>query len=62
MVTGEMESLTISSPVATMTFGAQALATIAGAASRNVTFAASKVDNSALSNAARQVVGEPSSV
>ena len=41
-----------------MIFDAQALAAISGAASGDVTFAASKVDNSILSDAVRQTVGD----
>ncbi|MET0018315.1 S-layer homology domain-containing protein, partial [Oscillibacter sp.] len=57
MVSGKMDSLTLSGPVAAMTFDAQAISAIAGAASGDVAFASSKVDNSSLSNAARQTVG-----
>ncbi|MDD3231385.1 MAG: S-layer homology domain-containing protein, partial [Oscillospiraceae bacterium] len=58
LVTGKMESMTLSSPVATMTFDAKAIAAIAGAASGNVSFTVSNVKNSTLSGAAQQVVGD----
>lgn len=57
IVTGEMDSLALSSSVATMTFDAQAVATIAGAASGDITFSASQVKNDTLSGAALQLVG-----
>ena len=53
-----MESLTLSGPVVDMTFDAQAIAAIAGAASGDVSFTASNVENSTLSDAARQLVGD----
>jgi len=58
MVSGKMESLTLSGPVAEMTFDAQAIASIAGAASGEVKFSASKVETSTLPDAVRQVVGD----
>ncbi len=58
MVTGKMESMTLSSPVADMTFDAKALAAIAGAASGDVAFTASNVKNRTLSGAAQQLVGD----
>ena len=58
MVSGKMDSLTLSGPVAAMTFDAQAISAIAGAASGDVAFASSKVDNSILSDAVRQTVGD----
>ncbi len=57
MVSGRMDSMTLSSPVAAMTFDAQAISAIAGAASGDVKFSASKVETSTLSDAARQTVG-----
>ena len=57
MASGKLDSMTLSSSVASMTFDTQAIAAIAGAASGDVAFAASKVDNGSLSNAARQTVG-----
>lgn len=58
MVSGKMDSLTLSGPVAAMTFDAQAIASIAGAASGDVKFSASKVETSTLPDAVRQVVGD----
>lgn len=58
MVSGKMDSLILSGPVAAMTFDAQAIASIAGAASGDVKFSASKVETSTLPDAARQVVGD----
>ncbi len=57
MVTGEMEALTLSSDVAVITFDAQAITNIAGAASGDVNISAAQVENSTLSGAAAQVVG-----
>ena len=57
MASGKMASMTLSSSVAAMTFDAQAISAIAGAASGDVAFAASKVDNSILSDTVRQTVG-----
>lgn len=57
LVTGEMESLTLSSNVADITFDAQAIAAIAGASTGDVNISAAQVENSTLSGAAAQVVG-----
>jgi hypothetical protein len=51
-----METLTLSSDVADITFDAQAIEAIAGAASGDVTISAAQVENSTLSDAAAQVV------
>ncbi len=57
LVTGEMETLTLSSNVADITFDAQAIAAIAGASTGDVNISAAQVENSTLSGAAAQVVG-----
>lgn len=57
LVTGKMKTLTLSSNVADITFDAQAIAAIAGAASGDVNISAAQVENSTLSDAAAQVVG-----
>lgn len=57
LVTGKIGALTLSSPVADMTFDAQALAAIVGTAGGDVVFTASTVENSTLSDAARLLVG-----
>lgn len=58
LVSGEVDSMTLSSSVATMTFDAQALAAIVGVASADVVFTASVVDGNTLSDVARQTVGD----
>lgn len=58
LVTDGMDSLTLSSGIGDMTFDAQALAAIAGAASGDVTISAAQVENSTLSDEAAQVVGD----
>lgn len=58
LVRGEMESLRLSSNVAAMTFDAESMAAIAGAASGDVAFTASQTDVSSLSKQARQLVGD----
>lgn len=61
LVTGKMDSLTLSSSMPTATFDAQAIAAIADAASDSVIFTASKVDAASLSDAARQLVDKKES-
>ncbi len=55
---GRIESLTVSSPVASITFGNKALSTISGEASGDVKITASKVEASSLSSEAQQSVGD----
>ncbi len=57
LVSGGIDSLTLTSPVASMTFSAESIAAIAGAASGDVTFTASRVENASLTNEARLLVG-----
>ena len=57
LVNGELETLTLSSNVADITFDAQAIAAIAGASTGDVNISAAQVENSTLSGAAAQVVG-----
>ncbi len=53
-----VESLTIASPVASVTFGASALHTISSAAASDVTIAVASVDKTSLSETVRQLVGD----
>ncbi|WP_304508017.1 S-layer homology domain-containing protein [Anaerotignum sp.] len=55
-----IDSLAISSSVAEMTFDGKALDKIASQTSGDVSFGVSKVDNSALSEAAKKIVGDRS--
>ncbi len=55
---GKVESLTVNTPVASMTFGAAALSAISGAAAGEVVITASRIDASSLDPAARQLVGD----
>jgi uncharacterized repeat protein (TIGR02543 family) len=57
LVSGGVGALTISGPTGSVSFGADALKTISGAASGDVTVTVAKTDSSALSDAAKQAVG-----
>lgn len=57
LVSGNVGGLTVSSGVAALTFDADALAAISGAASGDVTISASQADASALTAAAQALVG-----
>jgi hypothetical protein len=57
LVTGEVEALIISTIAGKMQFDTQAIATLAKAASGDVTFTISQMDSANLSDAAMQVVG-----
>jgi hypothetical protein len=58
VVENDLASLTLSNPVASVTFDNGVLETIAKEATGDVTFSASQIPDSKLSDAARQIVGE----
>jgi len=58
LVSGNAAALTISGPTGSVSFGADALKTISSAASGDVTVTMAKTDSSALSDAAKQAVGD----
>ncbi len=53
-----LDGLTVSSPVASVTFDAKALATIAGSASENVKITASRVETASLSEESKKTIGD----
>lgn len=53
-----LDALTVSTPVASITFDKEALDTIAGAAAANVTISMAKVETAALSEETKQIVGD----
>lgn len=58
LVSGGLGSLTVSSGVATVTFDADALSTISGAATGDVTVTVARTDAASLSEAAQALVGD----
>lgn len=55
---GNADGLRVNTPIATITFGSDALSTIAGQAQGDVTISASKVENSSLTPETRAMVGD----
>ena len=58
MASGNLQEMTISSPVASLAFDGAVLNTITGAASGDVSFSASKVDTASLPASVRTLIGD----